>query len=319
MIILDRPPVGLHRLVTGQTKSFEDYSNPDVQDQSEPQPFDVRTVPGQLSDDDIPVQRHVTGSQIGARPIDNNSNFQSIDNSSVTLKKFPSLEQYQNQFEGHSRQVVHRDVEDFVNQPNDNQKLEELSRVIPDMDSYISTKNESQSELREPLTVIKKSRPRILDHEVFERTGPDGYMNETSPYLRTTQNQIKPIVDSQQDNNLKLSNSIQLDNNERFQEYDRIENRIEKKHPPPPPGFHRMVEGNIGEGVQKLRVSKVNPKTDDRQRRHSNDSDSSVPLTNPVSEEGHKSIRRGPQPKKYSKNAERNHNRDRRNYRHLRE
>lgn len=148
-------------------------------------------------------------------------------------------------------------------------------------------------------------------------------MNETSPYLRsTTQNQMKPVVDSQQDNSLKLSTSTQSDSNERFQEYDRMEKRIEKKHlpPPPPPGFHRMVEGNIGEeeGVQKSRLPKIKQKSDERQRRHSIDSDSSVPLTNPVSEEGHKSIRRGPQQKKYNKNLERYHNRDRR-HRHPRE
>ncbi|XP_026812247.1 protein transport protein Sec16A isoform X1 [Rhopalosiphum maidis] len=315
----DRPPVGLHRLVTGQTKSFEDYSNPEP---CGPQPFDVRTVLGQLSDDDIPVQRHVTGSQIGARPIDNNSNFQSIDNNSVTLKRLPSLEQFQNQFEGHSRQVLHRDVEDFVNQPNDSQKLDDSVRNISDIDNYASTRNESQTELKEPITVIKKNRPKILDREVFERTGPDGYMNETSPYLRsTTQNQIKPIVDSQQDNSLKLTTSTQSENNEKFQDYDRNEKRVEKKHSPPPPGFRRMVEGNIGEdSIQKLnRMPKMNLKNDERQRRHSIDSDSSVPLTNPVSEEGLKSIRRGPQQKKYNKNVEHYHNRDRRHYRHPRE
>jgi len=312
MIIIDRPPVGLHRLVTGQTKSFEDYSNPEP---SGPQPFDVRTVLGQLSDEDIPVQRHVTGSQIGTRPIDNNSNFQSIDNNSVTLKRLTTLEQFQNQFEGHSRHVLHRDVEDFVNQPNDNQKIDDLSRVVSDIDSYTLIRNESQSELKEPLTVIKKSRPKVLDREVYERTGPDGYMNETSPYLRsTTHNHMRPVVDSQQDNNLKLSNSIQSDNNERFQEYDKIEKRIEKKHPQPPPGFHRMVEGNIGEdGTQKSRTLKIHQKSDERQRRHSIDSDSSVPLTNPVSEESHKHIRRGSQPKKY-KNVEHYHNRDRRHH-----
>lgn len=314
VIILDRPPVGLHRLVTGQTKSFEDYSNPEP---SGPQPFDVRTVLGQLSDEDIiPVQRHVTGSQIGSRPIDSNSNFQSIDSNSVTLKRLPTLEQFQNQFEGHSRQVLHRDVEDFVNQPNDNQKLDDSTRVVSDIDSYTSIRNESQLELKEPLTVIKRSRPKVLDHEVFERTGPDGYMNETSPYLRsTTQNHMKPAVDSQQDNSLKLSTSTQSDSNERFQEYDKMEKRVEKKHPPPPPGFHRMVEGNIGEEVaQKSRMPKINQKSDERQRRHSIDSDSSVPLTNPVSEEGHKNVWRGPQPKKYNKNVERYHNRDRRNH-----
>lgn len=304
-------------MVTGQTKSFEDYSNPEP---SGPQIFDVRTVPGQLSDDDIPVQRHVTGSQIGTRPIDSNSNFQTIDSNSVILKRLPSLEQFQNQFEVHSRQVLHRDVEDFVNQPSDIQKLDDSSRVTSDFDSFTSIKNESQSELKEPLTAIKKSRPRILDHEVFERTGPDGYMNETSPYLRsTTKNQMKPVVDSQQDINLKLSTSTQSDSTERFQEYDRMEKRIEKKHlPPPPPGFHRMVEGNIGEeSVQKSRLPKMNQKSDERQRRHSIDSDSSVPLTNPVSEDGHKSTRRGPQLKKYNKNVER-YNRDRR-HRHPRE
>lgn len=316
MTILDRPPVGLHRLVTGQTKSFEDYSNSEP---SGPQPFDVRTVPGQLSDDDIPVQRHVTGSQIGTKPIDNNSNFQNIDSNSANLKRLPSLEQFQNQFEGHSRQVLHRDVEDFVNHPNDSQKIDESARGVSDLDSYTSSRNESQSELKEPLTVIKKSRPKISDHEVFERTGPDGYMNETSPYLRsTTQNQIKPIIDSQQDNSLKLSSSTQ-ESIERFQEYDRMDKRIEKKHPHPPPGFHRMVEGNIGEeGVPKSRPAKINQKSEERQRRHSIDSDSSVPLTNPVSEENRKNIRRGPQPKKYNKNSERYHNRDKRN-RHPRE
>lgn len=317
MIILDRPPIGLHRLVTGQTKSFEDYSNPEP---CGPQPFDVRTVPGQLSDDDIPVQRHVTGSQIGARPIDNNSNFQNIDNNSVTLKRLPSLEQFQNQFEGHSRQVLHRDVEDFVNQPNDNLKLDDSVRVISDIDSFTSSRNESQLELKEPTTVIKRSRPKILDHEVFERTGPDGYMNETSPYLRsTTQNQNKPAMDSQQDNSIKLT-SAQSESTEKFQDYDRTEKRVEKKHPPPPPGFHRMVEGNIGEeGVPKSRLLKINHKNDERQRRHSIDSDSSVPLTNPVSEEGHKSIRRGSQTKKYNKNVERYQNRERRHFRHPRE
>jgi hypothetical protein len=300
-------------LVTGQTKSFEDYSNPEPYD---PQPFDVRTVPGQLSDDDIPVQRHVTGSQIGARPIDNNSNFQNIDNNSVTLKRLSS-EQFQNQFEGHSRQVLHRDVEDFVNQPNDNLKLDDSIRVISDIDSYSSSRNESQLELKEPMTVIKKSRPRILDHEVFERTGPDGYMNETSPYLRsTTQNQNKAVMDSQQDNSLKLI-SAQSESTEQFQEYDRTEKRVEKKHPPP--GFHRMVEGNIGEEGQKSRLSKINHKNDERLRRHSIDSDSSVPLTNLVSEEGIRSIRRGSQTKKYNKNVERYQNRERRHYRHPRE
>lgn len=317
MIILDRPPAGLHRLVTGQTKSFEDYSNPEP---SGPQPFDVRTVPGQLSDDDIPVQRHVTGSQIGTRPIDNNSNFQGVDNNSVTLKRLPSLEQFQNQFEGHSRQVLHRDVEDFVSYPNDSQRIDESARGISDLDSsYTSTRNESQPEFKEPLTVIKKNRPRISDHEVFERTGPDGYMNETSPYLRsTTQNQSKPAVEPQHDNSLKLSTSTQ-ESIERFQEYDRMDKRVEKKHPPPPPGFHRMVEGNIGEeGVQKPRLPKTNQKSDERQRRHSIDSDSSVPLTNPVSEESRKSLRRGTQQKKYNKNIERYHNRERRS-RHPRE
>lgn len=263
----------------------------------------------------------MTGSQIGTRLIDNNSNFQTIDSNS--LKRLPTLEQFQNQFEGHSRQVLHRDVEDFVNQPHDIQRLDDSSRVVSDFDSFTSIRNESQSELKEPQTVIKKSRVQNLDHGVFERTGPDGYMNETSPYLRsTTQNQMKPVVDSQQDNSLKLSTSTQSDSNERFQEYDRMEKRVEKKHlpPPPPPGFHRMVEGNIGEeeGVQKSRLPKIIQKNDERQRRHSIDSDSSVPLTNPVSEEGHKSIRRGPQPKKYNKNMERYHNRDRR-HRHPRE
>lgn len=310
-------------MVTGQTKSFEDYSNPEVQDFEPcgPQPFDVRTVPGQLSDDDVPVQRHVTGSQIGTRLIDNNSNFQNIDTNSVTLKRLPSLEQFQNQFEGHSRQVLHRDVEDFLNQPNDNQKIDDSARTVSDIDCYSSPfRNESQSELKEPTTVIKRSRPRVVDHEVFERTGPDGYMNETSPYLRsTTQNQMKPVVDSQQDNNLKLSTSTQSDNTERYQEYDKMEKRVEKKHPPPP-GFHRMVEGNIGEeGTQKSRLPKVNQKNDERQRRHSIDSDSSVPLTAPVSEEGHKRHQRGPPPKKYNKNVERYNNRDRRHYRLPRE
>lgn len=316
IFFLDQPPIGLHRLVTGQTKSFEDYSNLEP---CGPQPFDVRTVPGQLSDDDIPVQRHVTGSIIGARPIDNNSNFQSPDNNSVTLKKLPSLEQFQNQFEGHSRQVLHRDVEDFVNQPNEIHKFDDSSRGVSDIDSYTSVRNESQSELKEPATVLKKSRPRLLDHEVFERTGPDGYMNETSPYLRsTTQSQNKPVLDSQQDNSLKSSTSTQSENVEKFQEYERIEKRVEKKHPPP--GFHRMVEGNIGEeGVQKSRLSKINQKNDERQRRHSVDSDSSVHQMNPVSEEGLKSMRRGTQSKKYNKNVERYHNRDRRHYRHPRE
>ncbi|XP_003241201.1 protein transport protein Sec16B isoform X1 [Acyrthosiphon pisum] len=312
----DIPPVGLRRLVTGQTKSFEDYSNPEP---CGPQPFDVRTVLGQLSDDDIPVKRQVTRPQIGARPIDNNSNFQSIDNNSITLKRLPSLEQYQNQFEGHSRQVIHRDVEDFVNQANDSQKLDDSARNISDIDSFISTRNESKSEIKEPTTVIKKSCPK---NDRDERTGPDGYMNESSPYLRsTTQNQIKPIVDSQQDNSLKLTNSTQSENNEKFQVYDRNEKRVEKKHSPPPPEFCRMVEGNIGEdSVQKLnRVPKTNQKNDERQRRHSIDSDSSVPLTNPVSEEGLKIIRRGPQQKKYNKNLEHYHNRDRRHYRHPRE
>lgn len=137
-------------------------------------------------------------------------------------------------------------------------------------------------------------------------------MNETSPYLRsTTQNQIKPVVDSQQDNSLKLTNS-QSDSIERFQEYDR-EKRVEKKQPPPPPGFHRMVEGNIGEEVvQKSRAPKNSQKNDERQRRHSIDSDSSVPINNSVSEDGHRSIRRGPPSKKYNKNVERYHNRERR-------
>jgi len=147
-------------------------------------------------------------------------------------------------------------------------------------------------------------------------------MNESSPYLRsTTQNQIKPIVDSQQDNSLKLTTSTQSESNEKFQVYDRNEKRAEKKHSPPPPEFCRMVEGNIGEdSVQKLnRVPKTNQKNDERQRRHSIDSDSSVPLTNPVSEEGLKIIRRGPQQKKYNKNVEHYHNRDRRHYRHPRE
>lgn len=275
---------------------------------------------GQLSDDDIPVQRLVTG-----RPIDNNSNFQSIENNSTTIKKQPSsistIEQFKNQFEGHSRQVLHRDVEDFVNQPNDSQKLDDSARNISDIDSYTSTRNESHSELQEPTTVIKKSRPRVLDREGFERTGPDGYMNEISPYLRsTTQNQIKPIVDSQQDNSLKQSTSTQPESNEKFQEYDRNEKRLEKKHSLPPPGFQRMVEGNIGEdSVQKLRMSKISQKNDERQRRHSIDSDSSVPLTNPVSEEGVKSIRRGLQQKKYNKNVDRYPKRDKRNYRHPRE
>lgn len=320
VLILERPPVGLHRLVTGQTKSFEDYSNPEIQDHSGPQPFDVRTVPGQLSDDDIPVQRHVTGSQIGSRSIDNNSNFQSIDSNSVTLKRLSSLEQFQNQFDGHSRQVVHRDVEDFLNQPND-QKIDDTARISSDIDSYTPMRNELHLELREPTTVIKRSRPRILDPEVFERTGPDGYMNETSPYLRsTTQNQIKPNVDSQHDNNLKLLSSTQSENIERFQEYDRIEKRAEKKKLILP-GFHRMVEGNIGEeGTQKSKLPKINQKNDERQRRHSIDSDSSVPMTNTMSEEGQKSIRRGPsQSKKYNKNNERYQNRDRRYYRHPRE
>lgn len=310
-------------MVTGQTKSFEDYSTPEVQDFEPcgPQPFDVRTVPGQLSDEDIPAQRHVTGSQIGTRPIDNNSNFQSIENNSVPLKRLPSLEQFQNQFEGHSRQVLHRDVEDFLNQPNDTQKMDDSARGFSDMDSYSSFRNDSQTELKEPSTVIKKNRSRVLDHEVFERTGPDGYMNETSPYLRsTTQNQSKPSLDSQQDNSLKLSTSSQLENLERFQEYDRTEKRIEKKHPHPPPGFHRMVEGNIGEeGIQKSRLPTVNSKNDERQRRHSIDSDSSVPLNTPVSEESHKNARRGPPPKKFNKNVERYNNRDRRIYRHPRE
>lgn len=320
MIILERPPVGLHRLVTGQTKSFEDYSNLEIQDHSGPQPFDVRTVPGQLSDDDIPVQRHVTGSQIGSKSIDNNSNFQSNDNNSVTLKKLPTLEQFQNQFEGHSRQVIHRDVEDFLNQPSDTQKTDDLARVNSDIDSYTSMRNESNLELREPTTVIKRNRPKILDPEVFERTGPDGYMNETSPYLRsTTQNQIKPGVDSQHDNSLKLSSSNQSDSIERFQEYHRIEKRAEKKSPILP-GFHRMVEGNIGEGIQKPRLTKINQKNDERQRRHSIDSDSSVPMTNSVLEETSKNIRRGPpQTKKYNKNIEHYHNRDKRHYRHPRE
>lgn len=320
MSLLDRPPVGLYRLVTGQTKSFDDYPSSEVQDQCGPQPFDVRTVTGQLSDDDIPVHRHVTGSQIGARPIENNSNFQSIDNNLVTLKRLSSLEQFQNQFDGHSRQVLHRDVEDFVNQPNDNQKLDDSGRVISDIESYTSIRNESQSELREPTTIIKRSRPRTLDHEVFERTGPDGYMNETSPYLRsTTQNQVKPVLDSQQDNNLKLLASTQSESTERFQEYDRINKRVEKKHPPPPPGFDRMVEGNIGESIRKSRLLKITQKNDERHRRHSIDSDSSVPLTNPVSEDGHKSIRRGLQPKKYNKNMERYQNRDRKHYHHSKE
>lgn len=313
---LDRPPIGLHRLVTGQTKSFEDYSNLEP---SGPQPFDVRTVPGQLSDDDIPAQRHVTGSLIGAIPIDNNSNFQSLDNNSITLKRFPSLEQFQNQFEGHSRQVLHRDVEDFVNQPNENHKFDDMSRGISDIDSSSSVRNESLPELKEPPTVIKKIRPKVLDHEVFERTGPDGYMNETSPYLRSTaQNQTKPVLDSQQDTSSKLSTSTQSENIEKFQEYDRLEKRIEKKHPPP--GFHRMVEGNIGEeGVKKSNLLKINQKNDERQRRRSIDSDSSVPQSNPVSEEGIKSMRRGTQSKRYNKNVERYHNRDKRHYRHPRE
>lgn len=136
-------------------------------------------------------------------------------------------------------------------------------------------------------------------------------MNETSPYLRsTTQNQIKPVVDTQQDNSLKLTTS-QSDNIERFQEYDR-EKRVEKKQPPPPPGFHRMVEGNIGEDVQKSRVPKNIQKNDDRQRRHSIDSDSSIPINNSVSEDGHRSIRRRPPSKKYNKNGERYPNRERR-------
>lgn len=250
----------------------------------------------------------------------NISNVQSIDNNLVTLKRLPSLEQFQNQFEGHSRHVLHRDVEDFVNQHNDIQKCDDSGRVISDIDSYTSIRNESQSELSEPTTVIKRSRPITLDHEVFERTGPDGYMNETSPYLRsTTQNQVKPVLDSQQDNSLKLSASTQPDSIERFQEYDRMNKRVEKKHPPPPPGFDRMVEGNIGEDVQKSRLSKITSKTDERHRRHSIDSDSSVPLTNPVSEEGHKSIRRGLQPKKYNTNVDSYQNRDRRHYRHPKE
>lgn len=310
MFILDKPPVGLHRLVTGQTKSFEDYSNPEL---CGPQPFDVRTVPGQLSDDDIPVQRKVTGSQIGTRQIDNNLDFQSVDNNSLILKRLPSLEQFQNQFECHSRQVIHRDVEDFVNHPND-----DSARSISDIDNYTSNRSESQPEVKEPLTVIKRNRPKITDHEVFERTGPDGYMNETSPYLRSTaQNQIKPIVEPQQDNSLKLSTSTQ-DSIERFQEFERMEKRTEKKHPPPLPGFHRMVEGNIGEeGVQKSKLRLIE-KIDDRQRRHSVDSDSSIQLNNPVSEDGRKNIRRGPEIRKYNKNGERYHNRERRN-RHPRE
>lgn len=229
------------------------------------------------------------------------------------------MEQFQNQFEGHSRQVLHRDVEDFVNQANDSQKLDDSARNVSGVDSYISTRNDSKSEMKEPTTVIKKSRPK---NDRDERTGPDGYMNESSPYLRsTTQNQIKPIVDSQQDNSLKLTTSTQSESNEKFQDYDRNEKRVEKKHSPPPPGFCRMVEGNIGEdSVQKLnRMPKTNQKNDERQRRHSIDSDSSVPLTNPVSEEGLKSMRRGPQQKKYNKNVEHYHNRDRRHYRHPRE
>lgn len=311
--ILDRPPVGLHRLVTGQTKSFEDYSNTEL---CGPQPFDVRTVLGQLSDDDIPVQRLVTGSQNGTKPIDNNSNFQSTDSNSATLKKLPSLEQFQNQFEGHSRQVIHRDIEDFVTHPNDSQKMDDSIRCVSDLDSYSPSKNELQPEFKEPITVIRKSRPRMSDHEVFERTGPDGYMNETSPYLRTTQNQIKPIVDSQPDNSLKLSSSAQ-DSIERFQEYERLEKQKEKKHPAPPPGFHRMVEGNIGESIQKAKQTQVNKKNDERQRRHSFDSDSSVHLNNPVSEDNRKNNRRDPPLKKYNKSGER-YNRDRRN-RHSRE
>jgi len=118
-----------------------------------------------------------------------------------------------------------------------------------------------------------------------------------------------------------LTTSTQSESNEKFQVYDRNEKRAEKKHSPPPPEFCRMVEGNIGEdSVQKLnRVPKTNQKNDERQRRHSIDSDSSVPLTNPVSEEGLKIIRRGPQQKKYNKNVEHYHNRDRRHYRHPRE
>lgn len=280
----------------------------------------MRTVPGQLSDDDIPVQRHVTGSQIRSRSIDNNSNFQSIDNNSVTLKKTSTLEQFQNQFEGHSRNVIHRDVEDFLIQPNDTQKVDDSTRANSDIDSNTSMRNESNLELREPTTVIKRSRPRILDTEVFERTGPDGYMNETSPYLRsTTQSHIKPGVDSQHDNSLKLSSSTQSENIERFQEYDKIEKRHEKKNPILP-GFHRMVEGNIGEGIEKSRLIKINKKNDERQRRHSIDSDSSVPMTNTVLEETNKNIRRGPsQSKKYNKNIEHYNNRDRRHYRHPRE
>ncbi|XP_050443155.1 uncharacterized protein LOC126847123 isoform X2 [Adelges cooleyi] len=312
----DRPPVGLHRLVTGQTKSFEDNSENKDFESCGPQPFDVRTVPGQLSDDDIPTQRHVTGSQIGARSIDNNLNLQNQDNNSVTLKRLPSLEHFQNQFEGHSRQVLHRDFEDFVNQTSDNQKLDES--VKTDIDD--SFRNESHSELKEPTTVIKKSRPRVQDPEVFERTGPDGYMNETSPYIRSTvQNHTKPGIDSHE-NNLKLSSSNQLDTTDRFQNYDKTEKRNEKKHPPPP-GFHRMVEGNIGEeGVQKYSQPRNNQKNDEHLRRHSIDSDSSVPMANIVSEEGHKNARRGLQQKKYSKNLERYQNRDKRPpYRHRKE
>lgn len=206
-----------------------------------------------------------------------------------------------------------RDVEDFVTHPNDSQKNDDSARFVSDLDSYSSIRNDSQPELKEPITVIKKSRPRVSDHEVFERTGPDGYMNETSPYLRsTTQNQIKPIADPQPDNSLKLSSSAQ-DSIERFQEYERLEKRAEKKHPPPPPGLHRMVEGNIGEeGVQKAKLQ-INKKNDERQRRHSFDSDSSAHLNNPVSEDNRKNIRRDPQIKKYNKSGER-YNRDRRNH-----
>ncbi|XP_050538413.1 uncharacterized protein LOC126903883 isoform X4 [Daktulosphaira vitifoliae] len=314
----DRPPAGLHRLVTGQTKSFEDCCNSENKDIESygPQPFDVRTVPGQLSDEDIPVQRHVTGSHLEARSVDNNSNAQNIDSNSVTSNRLPSIEQFQNQFEGHSRQVLHRDFEDFVSQPTNDQKIDDSTKTDID-NSFSSFRSESCFELTEPLTVVKKNRPR--DSEVFERTGPDGYMNESSPYIRSTvqQNQKKLVIDSQE-NNLKLSNSIHHDNSEIYQEYDKSEKHLDKKHAPPP-GFHRMVEGNIGESFQKSRPPKNIQKNEERLRRHSIDSDSSLPMTSTMSEDGHKNLKRVVQQKKYSKNIDRHQIRDKRSYRHPRE